>query len=133
MAGTGRAREGFTLEESLSDDGRPYRSRFAEDSDAFPLRQSLRCRDELIQRGIKAALSAVLAGLLVSFGLSAHRLFDHHRARAGVWGEVLLLGLVLVTLALTIRRLVLNVIEIKELLREWRLWRTRVRTGWDPN
>jgi hypothetical protein len=117
----------------LSHDGRPYRSRFAKDSDAFPLRQSLRCRDELIQRSIKAALGAVLAGLLVSFGLSAHRLFDHHRAKAGVWGEVLLLGLVLVTLALTIRRLVLNMIAIKELLTEWRLWRTRVRTGWDPH
>ncbi|MBA4378492.1 MAG: hypothetical protein C0395_07545 [Gemmatimonas sp.] len=115
----------------MSDHGRPYRSRFAEESDAFPLRQSLRCRDEIIQRSIKAALGAILAWLLISFGLSAHRLFDHHRAKAGVWGEVLLLGLVLVTLALTVRRLVYNILEIKELIGERRLWRARARSGWD--
>ncbi len=115
----------------MSDDGHPYRSRFAEESDAFPLRQSLRCRDELVQRSVKTALAVILVGLLISFGLSAHRLFDHHRARAGVWGEVLLLGLVVVTLALTVRRIVTNLLEIKELLGEWRLWRTRARTGGD--
>lgn len=113
----------------MSDERRPYRSRFAEGSDAFPLRQSLRCRDELIQRSIKLALSAILAGLLVSFGLTAHRLFVHHRAKAGVWGEILLVGLVGIALALTVRRIVRNILDIKELLGEWRRWRTLARTG----
>lgn len=115
----------------MRDEQRPYRSRFAEGSDAFPLRQSLRCRDELIQRGIQMVLAAILTGLLVSFGLTAHRLFVHHRAKAGVWGEILLLGVVGVALALTARRLVLNIFSMKELYGEWRLWRTRARTGWD--
>ncbi|MBK9304666.1 MAG: hypothetical protein IPM94_12480 [bacterium] len=115
----------------MSDEQRPYRSRFAEGSDAFPLRQSLRCRDELIQRGIQLVLSGILAGLLVSFGLAAHRLFVHHRARAGVWGEILLMGVVGVALALTVRRLARNLFAIRELFGEWRLWRTRARTGWD--
>lgn len=115
----------------MSDHGRPNRSRFAENSDAFPLRQSLRCRDELIQTTIKTVLSVILAGLLVSFGLTAHRLFDHHRARAGVWGEVLLLGVVGVVLVLTVRRVVLNLLSIKGLIGEWRLWGARARSGWD--
>ncbi|MDO9695374.1 MAG: hypothetical protein Q7W56_11630 [Candidatus Latescibacteria bacterium] len=115
----------------MSDHGRPNHSRFAENSDAFPLRQALRCRDELIQTVIKTALSAVLACLLVSFGLSAHRLFDHHRAKAGVWGEVLLLGVVGFVLLLTVRGVVLNLLSFKGLIGEWRLWSARARTGWD--
>jgi len=115
----------------VSEEQRPFRSRFAEGSDAFPLRQSLRCRDELIQRCLTLVLTAILAGLLVSFGLTAHRLFVHHRARAGVWGEILLLGAVGVALILTARRLMRNIFEIKELLGEWRLWRARARTGWN--
>jgi len=129
--GAGPPRAERAGEDRVSDEQRPYRSRFAEGSDAFPLRQSLRCRDELIHRGIQLVLSGILAGLLVSFGLAAHRLFVHHRARAGVWGEVLLLLVVGVALALTARRLVRNIMSIKELYGEWRLWRTRARTGWD--
>lgn len=94
----------------------PFRSRFLRgDGGAFALRQYLRAREEVYQRIVTTVVQAVFALFLLLFARTMHRLFEAHGRDLSSWVEGICLGLVLVTVALVLRRVVRNVREIKEL------------------
>ncbi len=87
----------------------PFRSRFEGDADLFPLRQSMRCREEFVQRLV---LSLVQAGFLTALVLliwSIHRAFVRHGTHAAAWIEPACLLLVVFTALSLARKIVSNV------------------------
>ena len=95
----------------------PFRPRVETDrGDAFWLRQSLRCRDELVRLSITILLQAALLVAFVLFGRTAWRLFHSHARTLPGWLSPLLLGATAVAVLLSLRRLVL-------LVRQWRATR----------
>ena len=89
----------------------PFRSRFAGEAEAFPLRQQLRCREEFVQRCILTVVQTGFGVALVMLGLTIHRALVRHGTTAPDWVEPVSLGLVGLVLLLVVRRVVNNVRE----------------------
>ncbi len=101
----------------------PFRPRFDGDSDAFILRQYLRCREEIVRLGITLVLQA---GLLVAFALFArtmHQLFQVHGQRLAGWVEPAVLGFIAVAILLAARRLWRLIGELREARQDLRRYR----------
>ena len=94
-----------------SDREHPFRSRFAGDADMFPLRQYMRCRDEIAHRVILSVLQAGFLVALVLLGLAIHRAFERHGAGAPGWIEPATLILVAGVMTSLARKMVVNVRE----------------------
>lgn len=115
-----------TRTSTARDSDRPYRSRFADGEDLFPLRQYLRARDELIHRGITATVLTGFAVALVLFGRAVHRLIARHGDGGAGWLEPAAWALVLLALGVTLRRVWRHLAAIRELRGELRKLREDV-------
>jgi len=62
-----------------------FRSRFREGSVDFPIRQYLRCREELVSGIIHAVLLAAFFVALIYFGKTLWNLFEAHGAQISPW------------------------------------------------
>ena len=77
----------------------------------FPLRQYMRCRDEIAHRVILAVVQAGFLVALVFLGLAIHRAFERHGASAAGWIEPATLALVGFVMFSLGRKMVVNVRE----------------------
>jgi cytochrome c oxidase subunit IV len=77
----------------------------------FPLRQYMRCRDEIAHRVILAVIQAGFLVALVILGLAIHRAFERHGASAAGWIEPATLVLVAVVMISLARKMVVNIRE----------------------
>ncbi len=80
------------------------RSRFRDGGGDFPLRQYMRCREELFSSVIHALLLAAFLVTLVYFGRTLWQLFAVHGAELSPWyRRVSMFGMAVVILFVTIR------------------------------
>ena len=101
-----------------SDDS-PFRSRFRRgDGAAFALRQYMRAREEVYQRVVMTGVQALFAVFLLLFARTLHQLFVSHGRDLSNWVEIVCQGVVLLFVAVLVRRVVRNIYEIKELRRD---------------
>lgn len=120
----------ITRTSTARDSDRPFRSRFDEGEDLFPLRQSLRARDELVHRLITALILGGFAAALVLFGRAVHRLIARHGDGGAGWLEPAAWALVGLALAVTLRRIwhhVRAIVELREELKNYRREIARLR------
>ena len=106
--------------------GHPFRPRFERDSDAFLLRQSLRCREEIVRLWITLILQT---GLLLAFVLFARTLvhvFRTHGSHLAAWLAPLVFGFVGVAILLAGRRIWRLVAELREVRRDLREYRRQL-------
>ncbi len=89
----------------------PFRSRFDGDADLFPLRQYMRCRDEIAHRVIFSLVQTGFLVALVYLGWAMHQAFVRHGESAPAWVEPASLLLVLVVMVSVGRKIVINVRE----------------------
>jgi ABC-type nickel/cobalt efflux system permease component RcnA len=84
----------------------------------FPVRQYLRCREDLLSSFVHALLLAAFLVTLVFFGRTLGRLFDVHGADLSPWfrrGALALLGLFCLTI---LWRLIAKIAMIRGIRRE---------------
>jgi uncharacterized membrane protein YcjF (UPF0283 family) len=86
-----------------------FRSRF-DDTDVFPLRQYLRCRDEMIQKSILLFIQSCFA-----FAYRVHQAFQKHVPDSSLWLEVGALSFIMIFVAVLIGRVIRNIRNVLEL------------------
>lgn len=114
-----------------SPDPSGYRSRFKHSPEVFPLRQYLRCRDEFVHRMILTAVLVFFVVLQLVFARTLLRLFARHGENVAAWIEWLSLGVVFIAVGFTIRRIVRNIKESRELRTEMAIWKKASEAGLD--
>jgi len=95
----------------------------------FPVRQYLRCREDMVSSVVHAVLLAVFLGTLVAFGRTLHGLFVRHGADLNPWyerGGFVLLALFCLSV---LRRLYYKVTELWDIRREMIALKASFRTG----
>ncbi|PIV81388.1 hypothetical protein COW53_04595 [bacterium CG17_big_fil_post_rev_8_21_14_2_50_64_8] len=96
-----------------------FQSRFSGPNSAdFALRQYHRCREEYSASLLQVALTGVFGILLVMFGRAVWHLFARHGADLNPWYRYLATGMVVAMILTVLRRLLLKVLEIRNLRRE---------------
>jgi len=107
-----------------------FESRFKDGSSVdFPVRQYLRCREDLFSGIVHVALLAVFAGTLIAFGRTLAGLFNRHGADLNPWyerGAFVLLALFCLSV---LRRLYYKVIEMRDVRREMVALKASFRAG----
>ncbi len=96
-----------------------FESRFrsAEGSD-FPVRQYLRCREEIASEAVQAALMLVFAVTLALFGRPLWTLFERHGANLSPLYKWMALAALFVFIVSVLRRLYIKIMIIREIRRE---------------
>jgi hypothetical protein len=84
----------------------------------FPLRQYLRCREDLTSGIVHAFLLLAFAVTLVGFGRTVAHLFDSHGADLNPWLKRGALVLVAIFVLSVLRRLYYKVVELREIRRD---------------
>ena len=108
----------------------PFRPRVtAEEGDAFWLRQSLRCREELVRIGVTFGLQTALLVAFLLFGHTAWRLFRTSGANLPPWLGPGILGATALAVLLSVRRLVVLARQWRETRRDLREYRRRLEGG----
>lgn len=96
-----------------------FSSRFGDGAPGdFPLRQFLRLREDLQVQTVHAALTALLAVLLLVFGRSLDGLFQAHGAHLSPWYRRGLWILVVILALSVLRRLYYKLVELRQIRRE---------------
>ena len=116
-----------TRTSTARDSDRPFRSRFADGEDLFPLRQYLRARDELVHRLITAVILTGFGVALLLFGRSVHHMIARHGNGGAAWLEPAAWAVIGLALAVTVRRIWRHGRAIAELRAEMRISREHVR------
>jgi cytochrome c oxidase subunit IV len=109
----------------------PFRSRFEGDADMFPLRQYMRCREEIAHRVI---LSLVQAGFLVALiylAFAIHRAFERHGTSAAAWIEPATLVLVAVVMLSLTRKMLINIRESLRVRKEMKRLTAEIKSAKD--
>ena len=105
-----------------------YRSRFRDGGGVdFPLRQYLRCRDDLFSGMVHFVVLAAFVVSLVFFGRTMNDLFDSHGGHLDPWvrrGAMLMLGLFVLLMA---RRLLLKFRYLRETRAEMQAMKAQLR------
>ncbi len=93
-----------------------FGSRFRDGSGTdFPVRQYLRCREDLFSGIIHAGLTVVFLLTLLAFTRSLGALFDHHGAGLSPWYRHFTLGLMVFFMLSVLRRLYYKVRDLWEI------------------
>jgi len=116
-----------TRTSTARDSDRPFRSRFVDGEDLFPLRQYMRAREEVVHRGITSLILTGFAVALLFFGRAVHRMIARHGDGGAVWLEPAAWALIGLTLAVTLRRIWRHGAAIRELRAEMRTTRAQVQ------
>lgn len=96
-----------------------FESRFRTGEGAdFPLRQYLRCREELIAQFVQGLLLLVFAVTLALFARPLNALFERHGADLSPLWRWMALGALFLFIVSVLRRLYGRVTEIREIRRE---------------
>lgn len=96
-----------------------FSSRFGDGAPGdFPLRQYLRLREDLQVQSVHAALTALLAVLLLVFGRALDGLFLAHGAHLSPWYRRGLWFLVVILALSVLRRLYYKLVELRQIRRE---------------
>ncbi len=96
-----------------------FSSRFGDGAPGdFPLRQYLRLREDLQVQTVHAALTALLAVLLLVFGRALDGLFLAHGAHLSPWYRRGLWFLVVILALSVLRRLYYKLVELRQIRRE---------------
>ena len=107
-----------------------FESRFKDVSSVdFPVRQYLRCREDLFSTIVHVALLAVFAGTLMAFGRTLAGLFDQHGAHLSPWYERGAFALLAVFCLSVLCRLYYKVTELRNLRREMVELKATFRNG----
>ena len=107
-----------------------FESRFKDVSSVdFPVRQYLRCREDLFSTIVHVALLAVFAGTLMAFGRTLAGLFDQHGAHLSPWYERGAFALLAVFCLSVLCRLYYKVTELRNLRREMVELKATFRSG----
>jgi hypothetical protein len=95
-----------------------FRSRFRDSTGNFPLRQYLRCREEVYSGTVHVIVLGAFIVAMILFGRSTWLLFDRHEIGRGPWLQRgLLLAIVLFILFLA-RRLWRRIQDLREVRTE---------------
>jgi hypothetical protein len=98
-----------------------FESRFRDGSGVdFPVRQYLRCREDLVSGLVHVALLAAFFGVLVAFGRTLAGFFAHHGDQVATWLRIGAWVLLVVFCLSVLRRLYYKVAELRVLRREMR-------------
>lgn len=81
----------------------------------FPLRQYLRCREELISLGFQAALLAAFSITLALFGRTLNDLFSNHGSHLNPMFRWVAFAALFVFIISVLRRIYFKVAEMKEI------------------
>jgi predicted membrane chloride channel (bestrophin family) len=104
-----------------------FESRFRDGSGSnFPLRQYLRCREDLSSGIIHMLLLVTFAGVLVVFARTVNTLFLQHGADLSPWVRYVAVGLVLVLVLVLVRRAFRRFVELRETWGEMRQLRSEL-------
>lgn len=96
-----------------------FSSRFGDGAPGdFALRQYLRLREDLQVQSVHAALTALLAVLLLVFGRALDGLFLAHGAHLSPWYRRGLWFLVVILALSVLRRLYYKLVELRQIRRE---------------
>ncbi len=107
-----------------------FESRFKDGSSVdFPVRQYLRCREDLSSSMVHIVLLAVFAGTLMAFGRTLAGLFDQHGADLSPWYERGAFALLAVFCLSVLCRLYYKVIALRDLRREMVELKATFRNG----
>lgn len=108
-----------------------FRSRFKHSPEVFPLRQYLRCRDEFVHRMIHTGVLILFTVLQLVFLRTLHRFFARHGAHLPFWVEGTCWVAIAVIVGLTLRRIIRNIKESRELRAEMAKWKDASEQGLD--
>ncbi len=103
-----------------------FRSRFAEGSGAFPLRQYLRCREEMFSSVIQVLILSVFIITLLVFARTLDQMFVAHAESLEPWYRWVALGGMAVMVLLVVRRLWQKIRETQQLRQEMRRLRPKL-------
>ena len=96
-----------------------FESKFRQGSGGeFPLRQYLRCREELVSLGVQGGLWLTFTVILILFGRTLDDLFQVHGEHLNPVYHWSALGLLFVFILSVLRRLYYKLLEMKEIRRE---------------
>ncbi|MBU8870330.1 MAG: hypothetical protein KOO60_05600 [Gemmatimonadales bacterium] len=96
-----------------------FQSRFQQGSGVeFPLRQYLRCREELVSEGVQGGLWVVFGVTLIFFGRTLNDMFLNHGDHLSPMYRWAALGTLFVFILSVLRRLYYKVVDMKEIRRE---------------
>ena len=105
-----------------------FESKFRQSSGVeFPLRQYLRCREELGSVGVQCGLWLTFTGSLILFGRTLNDLFLNHGAHLSPVYRWAALAVLFVFILSVLRRLYYKVVDIKEILREMARLKEEIR------
>ncbi len=109
-----------------------FESRFRDGSDInFPLRQYLRCKEEVYASIVHLLVLGIFAVVLSMFSVTLNNIFVNHGSDLKPWYRLLALGILGVFVLSVIRRLYHKILDIKDLKNEMQRLKSEFRKEMD--
>jgi len=110
-----------------------YKSRFSGDTGAFPLRQYLRAKDEIISRSILAVIFAGFAIALLVFSKTIYFLISRHGQNLHYSTKWFAAGFVLILVVVALYRCYRCIREVKTIQQDIKCYKEQIAQATDEH